>query len=1142
MKSSIWKKAAYWLFGSVFALVAIASVAVSFLDWNQYRATLSSLASDQLGMRVDLAGRVSVGLFPRPAVSAETVRLFPAADSADVVATADRIDMRLGLSALLKGKLSIQHLGFDGLDLVLEEYGEGAWRVRGWPEPETSEAPRQESASNIQMERLQLIGGAIHLNEMSGVTRSIEGLTLDLKGNLPQGPLEWDGGFNVAGEQITTSGRLRPSRSGDAVSLKTDLAVRGGKVMISGRLEDGGFAGRVQSAGEDLSAFSSAVQSISNNQPASVAVPAAPFELDLQIDRDGSLYRVVSRMLSVGETRGRVDLTVAGRGEGAHLAGSVAIGVVDLQPWLDTMQAQPEQEALAEEPEGGAIPLSGAIDVAVEAVRYGEGTVQQLDAVVSLTPTGLVLDDFQALLPGGSGLSINGRLSGKDGQAQIQLVSGNLPELLRWIGVDVSGKIPTGRLATGEVAATLALMEGAWQLDGLKGRVDTTNFSGRVIGGVGAWPRDIDLKVDTVNFNAYFSDGEAGGEPADIFGGLPEMPVDVKLTLQAALWGSEQYRDVAVEASLGRQAIEITKFSASQAPGALQLTATVRPRNTELELELDGQFSRWPVSSLNAVMPTAQGYILALGAKRADGKISASGPLSSLHLSADLREGNKRAASASGNVGIQDQSLRSVKLQGTLQHENLQPLLAHIGAPLAGDIPTNLTFSAEKGAGGALAVRVSGATAGGQLLAEGSLQDAGAQAWQVTYDHRSGGEVVRLLGGGITLPDPREALRASATIKLEGDTWKAENLDIRNGGARITGALDGSGTDNVTGNLTVAGLQFAPTASSASSAGPSGDTAIERDFLAFAGDVALKLDQLVIAGQKISAGNARLLAGDGIVRLSLGDGAVVNGSPSVLSLDIRDGDVPAVSGRINLPNLDIAAMLGASGLKSAVTGTAALDFQFVGQGVTWEAMMRSLKGQGSVQGQAGSLNFLNVPTLVREMGRAPSTSSFLGSVGGWLRQGQTQYAVLEASFTLDAGTALVEKLTASGEWGALTLDGQVNFIDEFLSMKGVLDLLQPEDAPSIPVEYNGPLNNPTSNWASRALERFVIAGIERRLRASLMRDLGKEGSNPSNPGAEVFSRAFGLLGALRDRQEAAKKAAEEAANETGSQGTEGQTP
>ncbi|SDE47968.1 AsmA family protein [Kordiimonas lacus] len=1135
-------KLTYWLFGSLVALLLLASVAIGFLDWNQYRGTLSDLASSRLGMRVELAGRVSVGLFPRPEVSAETVRLYPAGDAgADFVATADRIDMRLGFGALLKGDVAIQHLGFDGLNVVVEEDSEGAWNVRGWPKSESdADAP----ATSVQMERLKIVGGTVQLVDNQGVSRTLEGLSFDLKGRLPEGPLEWDGSFVSAGQKVTSSGRLRPSRDDSVLSFKTDIGMAGGNLHISGRLFDDGFAGRIQTEGDNLASFVAASQAVTGNTEVAPSVPEMPFELDVQVDREAGVYRAISRTLDVGGTRGRLDLTVARRNGGFHAAGSASFGILVLAPWLDAQANTVPVEAV-ELNTPSKTPITGAIDLTVEGIQVGNGVIQQLDAVVRLTDEGVQLTNLQALLPGGSGLFFSGALMASKGQGNLQIVSGNLPDLLRWMQIDVSGRIPPGRLATGELSANISIAPDKWRLSALEARVDTSNFEGDVTGKTGSvWPESVRLAADTLNLDAYVSDTSGPGTPDNLFDTMPPQPIAIEMIATEVLWGGARYSNLRAMGEVGPEQLRLSSLSVRNAGGKLELAGRLRKVGDKLEIEGDATLAKWGFPAVQALSDDVARYLQALGLSGVNGTLSVAGPLEAMRVSAKLSEGRGRSLSLSGGIGYGSDVVKIEGVQGTLAHEDLSRLAALEGYTLAGKVPADLTFAVGDSETGARSMTLSGTIAGGQLLAEGSQTDS-RQEWRLSFDHKHAGDVLKLLDQEGQLPHPGEPIRARAKVTLRGSAWDAQDLDIRNGPARFAGNLSRGADNKMAGKLVASGFTYNPPLGRASGQAPATkELAIDQSLFDMAGKVDVALDQVEILGQKVSAPNASLIAGDGSLRFALGDDAMVNGGASAFTLNLIGGNALSLSGTANISEIDIGAMLKAEGLAAALQGVGSLSFSFDGQGDSLDAILRTLKGRGEMKGRAGSLNFLSVPTLVREMGNAPSATVFLGSVGKWLREGSTSFSEMEARFTLDAGTMLLEELAATGAWGQFGLDGQINFRDAFLNLKGTLALSTPPDTPAIPVEYSGPLDNPSASWASRALERFVIAGIERRLRSTLAKDLQKiQGDQQAaNPGAEVFSRAFDLLGRLKAKQEAKKNEGDEGEATEPSPKTEGQKP
>ncbi|NVJ98596.1 MAG: AsmA family protein [Alphaproteobacteria bacterium] len=1137
-------KLLYWIAGSLIALLVAASVAISFVDWNQYRGLLAGMASSQLGMRVELGGRVGVSLVPRPAVSAETVRLFPEGGSvSDVVATADRIEMRLGLGALLQGKLAIQHLGFDGLDLALQEQNDGSWAVRGWPEQGDAG-----SDAAIQMERLNIVGGTVHFIDKGGKARSVEGLSFDLEGSLPTGPLEWDGSFVVAGQQVTSSGRMRPSLREGVLALKTDIALHGGELQVSGSLMDGGFSGRVQANGTSLRQFGSSLKSVMDGTAYQLPVPDQPFSLDLQVDRNAGIYSLVSRTLSVGETRGRLDLSVAEREKNFHVAGTASLGIVDFSHWFGD-QPEVDENSNAQTTAKTAI-LTGALDIAVEGVRVNNGLVQQLDAVVSFKNDGAHITNLQALLPGGSGFFFVGNLGASgQGQGAVKIASGNLPELLRWVGYDPKGRIPAGRLATAEVETKLLMEGGYWQLSDLVSRVDTTNITGTLEGKMGAaWPSRVDLIADTINFDAYLPQKAKRKPVSDARVAELEQPEEgatFRIAVGDILLGGAKYKETNLKASVSDGAFKFEELSTRQGNGGASFSGTYRPFDEVAEINGAAKLTNWSWSVIRYLMPDIRPHIRSLGFLQVNGEITLAGRFDNLHMSAALEGPGNKKLTTSGNLSVKNGALAGIDLQGGFEHDNLRRFLAGNELQVLRPVPVKLTYALTKGEASSETFRVSGDLAGGQLTAEGQRTDDGREV-AVTYDHRRARDVAGLLGMPADSFAQNQAIRGTGVVSLQGSGWAIRSMDVRSGSAHIRGNLTHSGTTGLDGNLTLEGLSYSRALNEPESSDFSGSPQISPTLFQYAGQVGLSVQGAQLFGQTISAPNATLVMGDGIIRFDLGENAIVNGAVSKIKLDLQSDNQILARGELGLPSIDIGRFMAGAGLATAVVGQAALDFSFEGSGATVDQILASLRGRGTMKGNAGTLNFLSVPSLVRNMSQAQTASAFLGGVGNWLRNGSTSYSQLEASFTLDAGTALVEKIAASGDWGQLSLDGQVNFLDRFLSLKGGLDLVSPPDTPHIPVVYEGPLNRPGSSWASTAFERFVIAGIERRLRATLQRDLQQiQGDNAGqSAGGAVFGRALGLLDLLRQKQEAEKKAAEEAANAqtAGSQGSEEQKP
>ncbi|MCJ9427496.1 AsmA family protein [Kordiimonas marina] len=1156
MKQNKLAKIAYWVAGSIVGLIILLSVLLNFLDWNQYRSTLAAMASDQLGMRVELAGDVKLALFPHPLVSARSVRITPegAASTDGAVATADRIEMKLGLSELLSGQIAVSQLNLDGLSLKVAEDADGSWRVKGWPQrTDTGGTP-----TAIQLDKLQVNGGRINIQPYGTPARVVEDLSFELSGMVPSGPLEWQGTFVSAGEKVTTDGRMRPSPERDDFAFKSDFTLQGGTMTLSGRVGAADGAGRIQLSGDSLKNFLSAARRVFVGGGADVTMPDMGFSLDVQADRKGDVTHLVSRQVELGSTQGRLDLTLAQKGGQPHVAGALTLGIIDLKPWADAFktlpvkaEGTPAQAQSSAQPSGSSpaqsstqspapasvqspakgkgqaqamkMPLTGTLDISVEALQIGGDAVQHLEAVAGLAPDGPYVTSLQGLMPGGSAVSFQGHVALKDGgEGQVRMTSGNLQAFLKWLGSDVSKSVQPGRLATADLSGTLTVSADDWSLKDLTGKVDTMALKGHISGARDdGMPTDVALTVDQVNLDAYMA--KAGKGEADFAALMPLKPMAFDLQAGALLWQGSQFSNVHLNGKAGGKHLSLEAGDVSYEDGRLALAGDLRHDADTWVADLNLNADKWRLPFVRAFMPEAKPYLTALRANSVSGKVSLTGPMSNLRLSSHLDQGVGTWV-LNGSAGVKGGALDALNVQGTVSHKNLAPLMHLLGLKDARNLPASLTVSAARQEAGApLALRLSGDLAGGQIIADGRMAPAGRKI-QVTYDHKVAAQAFRRFGLGLAAPEPAEPVHADLTLVLEEGGWRLDGVDMRNGGASLRGALAGKGTADVTGSLKLAGYRVRT--GRLGSAAPETDNSFQMPtgWEGYSGKVALAIDSLAISGQRLDAPHATAVADKGTLTLDLGADAKLNGAPAAGSFTLKDGKIPVLNGRMKLDSVDIGSFFKAQGLGGIASGSTGFTFDFDAKGASGDAILRSAKGHGVLKGRAGTLNFLSVPQLVQEIRSAPSGLSFLNVVGGLLRTGQTTYSDMDASFTLDGGTALVETAKAAGTWGNLTLDGQINLLARQMDMKGVLALTSPPDTPAIPVTYKGRLDDPAANWTSRALEKFVISGVESRLRSSLFKEqqAQKTGEGAeANPGAAVFGRAFDMLMSLKKKQETA---------------------
>jgi len=1116
------KKIFYWVLGVLAFSVAGLSVALSFLDWNSYRDTLSELASDQMGMKVELAGNVSVALFPRPNVSAETVRISPLSEGfSEPVATAEKISLRLGFSGILEGRVAIQGLALEGMTVALEEDSLGNWRLRGWP------AGDEGSDSAVDIARLDIVNGAVSLTPFGAETRQIQNINVKLRGSLPTGPLTWDGALVYAGEAIQSSGRLKAVRGRDEVSLKSDILLAGAKLQFSGRygsFDD--FIGRVQVEGRELSGFVSSLTAILGGAQGA-AIPEIPFGIDVQLEKKKGLLRAESKDIQLGSTRGRADITLAQQGTANHIAGTLALGVIDLEEWAYAKEAAASEGELQHgAAQAVSAPITGALDVTVEGIKTSTGVGQRVDAEISFLKAGPALTRFQALLPGAASLRFDGELGARNGKGTLAFEIGNLPDLLKWGGTKLPDSVPAGRLATASGKGMLDFSGGVWAVREIAALVDTTEVSGEISGEENSLlPSHVKLVLSHLSL-PELAQGE-GGDSAFYIPENNDLSLDLRVKSLSGFNAS--LGEGRFVGSLQNGVLTIDHLRLQKGRESLQLEGRLAGSGNAFSGEIGADFEAWRMPIAKYLLPALGRHLVNLRAEAVTGSLSLTGDTGRMRVNFDAVSGTEEIT-LNGEIGFENKDLSLVSLQGGMKHSNLAGLARSLNIADYKRLPAQLTFTVGKESRQApMVTTLAGNLAGGKLQSEIALTGENTRV-SLTFDHERVRGLERMLGSPLTALDPASglALNILYSFTQEGDK-SLQIQELRNGTRSMAGMADVGADQRVSGDFALSGLSLFTRSSPTST-----DEQITADelrqilsgFAGYTGRIGLNLKDISLSGQVLNAPAAALTFGAARLELTAGEGARLNAAPLKARASIGLADTYEYELAFAADEVALTPFLEAQKIATILSAKGRSELKLKGNLAEGESVWASAVGTGSFSGSAGKLSFLNVAGLQQSMASASSGRAFLQTVGGLLRSGETPISSLEGKVSLVGGVLLVEEAKASGAWGRLGLDGQINMADRLLNIKGKLALTTPQDVPEIPVSYNGSFDAPNAQWSSRLFERFVLSTIERRVRAGLFdaleareRESGKVGESP---GVAVFSRALGLLESLKKAQEQKK--------------------
>ncbi len=1133
------KTLSFFLFGAVTLILGVVSVSLYLVDWNQYRDTLANLVSERLGMQVELAGDLNLGFLPRPTVSAQAVRLSPRQNEFnDTIATADRIDMHLGLAALMQGSMEIQSLAFEGLSAGLIETTDG-WAIEGWPQPLDTGAEGTDNTL-LSLDRFRVKSGSISVRPLNSKEVVFDGVDVALTGQLPGGPLDVEGSAFVEGSAITLSGKVVPTRTAGSTSVRVNIAVAASKLEFSGRLSDTGkTTGRFQASGQNLAVLASFMQQVMGAEKDVGQIPTLPFGIDLQLDRSSrGISRLISRQLTIGDTRGAVDLTVAEQNNTYHVTGTGSLGVIALDGWKDKVVASNSEDINVEQ---SYLPVAGNFDIAIEGIEYKGGLAQQIEASISLMGGQILLQQLRATLPGASRLAY---IAETNNVGAIKFQSGGVQEIFEWLGLHLSETIPAGRLSTADIEGRLAISTDVWVLSEVSGTIDTSAIAAELSGSTGSFvPNAIKLNIDQLNLDAYwpttqFSKFSDGG---------PATAIQFDLDIAQLRWLQRTFDQVAVAGRVGDGLLSLSNFSAGHQGGSL--TGSFSKQETSgqpSDIETSLTFNDWSPTALAKLAPEAASFMSRFSdGEPVSGTITATGPLPELQSRLSVATG-AGALEFAGTVDATEN--RRARLQGSVRHANISRVLelekSIRWAGISDGDAVNLQATID-GAAEIFSFSANGMIAGGQSNFSGTYDKGRVDAdISLTIQADIASDFDTLASNyGVDL-DPSQLRRLRLKWTADADDWQIADLDMRNGDAALAGELSTT-TGVLSGDLSASNIDLSRFLSATGTS--------ESPTLPLKGSVAIKAANIGWLGQTINSPAASIVFSDAGSVFNVGQSAMLNGGAlqAKIELNSQKGEVLAT---IAASSLDVGALAKQLVGSSGFTGTVSTNLNLSASTIEGDEVLATLSGDGSFDGGVGSLHFMAVNELISTIADSASSFDFLQSVGGLLRGGDTNFTNLTGSFRLDNGVALVDEIVASGGWGSLSLDGQANIPSDFINMSGQLSLSRPIDAPTIPVVYEGRLSAPDVRWTSRALEKFALAGVERRLRSRIFGELeqarvDRSDSVQQNPGAAVFGMANSLLAKLRARQvekkriEAEKRAQElDPTGEHSSPGIEGQMP
>ncbi len=392
------------------------------IDWDGYRGVLAQHASERLGRPIGLNGGLRLRLLPQTVLDADGLTIGPSNDG--VALTARALRLRLDPWRLLLGRVVVREVVLVGADIRLP-----------WP------PTRLPGLATLGLDGLTLLDARLEDSRISVAGASVEGVSARLLAGGIADALLAEGRFNWRGQSLAFNATL--GRAGDDGAAPLDITgqIAGSRIAARGvLLAEGGFEGRLDAAGQDLSAL--------------LPTPRGAFTATGRIAATADVVGVDQLALDLAgqQARGGISLRLAaeprsdaprGSTPGARLDAALVASRLDLDAWTDAVRR------------GGSPELPIGLDLSAEAASFRGMALRRLRLTVQLENGRILVPDAAAELPGETTITASGAGTADASEWALRFDTRRAADALTGLGTLT---LPAGTTPQGTASGTMRLV------------------------------------------------------------------------------------------------------------------------------------------------------------------------------------------------------------------------------------------------------------------------------------------------------------------------------------------------------------------------------------------------------------------------------------------------------------------------------------------------------------------------------------------------------------------------------------------------------------------------------------------------------------------------------------------------------------
>lgn len=1064
------------------ALVAIALIAPSFMDWNKYKGQAIEQAKTQAGLDLVINGDIKMGILPSPHLSvSDVVVKAPAGSASENLASMKTLNVHVALLPLLSGKIAVSSVGLEEPAITIEKLASGEFNYMTPALKAKMDAPKAEGAkgADISLSNIQIEKGAFtYIDTAKGSTSKIENFDADVSADTLQGPFDFDVALKYGAYDIAIEGEAgRFDATSKTISPKVNATISPGNIKI-------GFAGVVTS-GEAFSAQGETTVSMDNvgNTLKDMGVKninglSTSMEMKGMLTASPAGVQIKDMNGKIGKDSfsGSVDVALNPMNIDARFKTDGNINLDDILPKAEAKEKKAFSLNVLPQTMSAPAGLNAAVTLEMASVTWKGQTLNDVSVSGGKGDKTFPFAVKIASLPGKGSADVQGALSysgegvnDKTGAAvytnpsltmNVKAASANLAETLRAFGgekIPYANVFQSGSLTTGVTMSdsSIALQNGSAQLDDMQ-----------------------------VSIAGSYAEAAKGARPK----------ASIQLVTDALDWD-------ALQAKLG-----VKKAEGEAKP----FDPTALAQSLKLPLDLDFDVSAQSIK--------AAGY--------AAGGVRAKGALRENSISLDGLSVNDFAganASVTGKIAdVKAMSGIDVAVSGSAT--DVKKLAQTLKVKTDG-LPANLSSAQGQvklnGTLASMAMQADVKALGGQILAQGTLVNPLTQmeinALKVQVKHSNTSEAVRIFNPGFKgMAGLNKPLDVYTEVNRTGKSFQLSGIKGSVAGTDVNGSLsvNNEGAKPViNGVFQLGSLLLEPAPKEVAQTGgkggsapaQSGDLRWSREAID-TGWMSKADADIDIKAQAITYGNWNLK--NPVLKASLKGGELV---VSQLDAGLYGGSV-ALNGKmrsaggarqplyiegagkftgVRLEDL-VKGFVGSRILKAQ--GEVNMDMKITTSGISPAALIYDLAGNGTVNGKSITLEGIDVNRFARALSEESKAGDSLlhlwkGTAGG----GSTSFETLDGNFTISEGVVNLVKMDLDGARSSIKTTGNVNLPRWTIATKHTITVKDRTDVPPFDITLSGPLDNPGQTFTQGLLQDYLNRKIERKIGNVLQEKLGEKG-------------------------------------------------